>query len=37
MDGCIIVVEDLTEEKLEYEAPLNLLKKIIMVLLVYRL
>ena len=28
MDGCIIVVEDLTEEKkLEYEAPFKLIKE----------
>ena len=27
MDGCIIVVEDLTDEKLEYEAPLRLIKE----------
>ena len=27
MDGCIIVVEDLTEEKLEYEAPFRLIKE----------
>ena len=26
-DGCILVIEDLNEEKLEYEAPFRLIKE----------